>query len=192
VITPSFYDNKMTPNALLGHLNAVADTSPIPVVLYNVPKFTHVDMDAATIARAARHPNVVGIKDSGGNIAKLADIVRLVDAGFQVLAGSAGFLFPALAVGAVGGVLALANVAPQQCIDIQCLFEAGRWDEAAALQRRMVPVNAAVTARYGMAGLKAALDMLGYHGGPVRAPLLDLDEEERQALRQTLIDGGLL
>jgi 4-hydroxy-2-oxoglutarate aldolase len=161
------------------------------VLLYNVPKFTHLDMDAVTVVRAAAHPNIVGLKDSGGNVAKLADIVRLAPPGFHVLAGSAGFFFPALALGAVGGVLALANVAPQQAIDIQCLFQAGRWDEAAALQRRMIPVNVAVTARFGVAGLKAALDMLGYYGGLVRAPLLDLDGEKRQALRDVLAEGGL-
>jgi 4-hydroxy-2-oxoglutarate aldolase len=118
--------------------------------------------------------------------------VRLVEPGFQVLAGSAGFLFAALAVGAVGGVLALANVAPQQCIDILRMFKAGQWDEAAELQRRMVPVNTAITARYGIAGLKAALDMLRYVGGPVRAPLLDLAEIERHAIREILSAGGLL
>jgi 4-hydroxy-2-oxoglutarate aldolase len=157
-----------------------------------VPKFTNVDMDAATIARAARHPNIIGIKDSGGNIIKLADAVGLTGPDFQVLAGSAGFFFAGLTLGAVGGIMALANIAPQECIDIYRLFEAGQWDEAADLQRRMIPVNAAVTARFGIAGLKAALDMLGYYGGPVRSPLLDLTESERQALRDVLAEGGLL
>jgi len=192
VVTPHYFGSKMTPDSLVRHYQAVAGASPIPVVLYNVPKFTHVDMDAAAIARAARHPNVVGIKDSGGNLAKLADVVRLAGPDFQVLAGSAGFFFAGLALGAVGGVLALANVAPQQCIDIYRLFKAGQWEEAAELQRRMVPVNAAVTARFGVAGLKAALDMLGYYGGPVRSPLLDLAESERQVLQGILAEGGLL
>ena len=197
VVTPNFYDGKMTPDTLIAHYTAVADAAPIPVLLYNVPKFTHVDMAAATVARAVPHPNIVGIKDSSGNITKLADTVRLAQAaagkdGFDVLAGSASFLFAALAVGAAGGVVALSNIAPQRCIDIYQLFLAGRWDEAADLQRRMVPVNTAITATYGVAGLKAALDMLGFYGGPVRAPLLDLGKEGCQALQQTLIDGGLL
>ena len=192
VITPDFFDGKMTGDALVGHYRAVADASPIPVVLYNVPKFTHVDMDAATIARAGEHPNIAGIKDSGGNITKLADAVRQAPDGFQVLAGSAGFFFAALTLGAVGGVLALANVAPQQCVDIVHLFEQGQWPEAAELQRRMIPVNAAITARFGVAGLKSALDMLGYYGGPVRSPLLDLGADERRALRDVLAAGGLL
>jgi 4-hydroxy-2-oxoglutarate aldolase len=192
LITPHFFGGKMTSEALVRHYRAVADAVPIPVVLYNVPKFTNVDMDATTIARAAEHPNVIGLKDSGGNVAKLADVVRLTGPDFQVLAGSAGFFFAGLTLGAVGGVLALANIAPQQCIDIYNLFQAGRWVEAAELQRCMVPVNAAVTARFGVAGLKAALDMLGYYGGPVRAPLLELSESERQTLRAILTEGGVL
>ena len=182
----------MTPESLVRHYRAVAEESPIPVLLYNVPKFTGVDMDAATIARASQLSNVAGVKDSSGNIAKLTDIVRLAAPGFQVLVGTASVFFAGLAMGAVGGVLALVNVAPQQAVDIQRFYQAGRWDDAVELQRRMMPVNAAVTARFGVAGLKAALDMLGYYGGPVRSPLMDLGESERQTLRQVLVEGGLL
>ena len=192
VVTPHYFGSMMTPAALFRHYQSVADASPIPIVLYNVPKFTHVDMGATTIAHLAGHPNIVGIKDSGGSVAKLADVVRQTGPDFQVLAGSASFLFAALTLGAVGGVVALANVAPRQSISVYNLHREGRWDEAAELQRRMLPVNAAVTSRFGIAGLKAALDMLGYHGGPVRSPLIDLDEEERQIVRAVLAEGGLL
>jgi len=192
VVTPHYYGPRMTPDALVHHYHQVADASPIPIILYNVPKATHLDMDAATIARGAQHPNVLGVKESSGNVVKLADIVRLCGPDFQVLAGTAGFFFPSLAVGAVGGVLALANIAPQQCIDLHRLFQAGRWAEAADLQRRMIPVNAAVTARYDIAGLKAALDMLGYYGGPVRSPLLDLPDSDRDSLRAILHAGQIL
>jgi len=192
VVTPHYYGPRMTPDALVRHYHQVADASPIPIILYNVPKATHLDMEAATIARGAQHPNVLGVKESSGNVVKLADIVRLCGPDFQVLAGTAGFFFPSLAVGAVGGVLALANIAPQQCIDLHRLHQAGRWAEAADLQRRVIPVNAAVTARYDIAGLKAALDMLGYYGGPVRSPLLDLTDAEREALRTILVDAQIL
>jgi 4-hydroxy-2-oxoglutarate aldolase len=192
VVTPHFYGGKMTSESLVRYYQAVADAAPIPVVIYNVPKFTHLDVDAHTIARLAQHPNIIGIKDSGGNVAKLADIIRLADPDFQVLAGSAGFFLAWLALGAVGGVLALANIAPQQCIDIYQLFQAGRLEEAAELQRRMVPVNAAVTAQFGIAGLKAALNTLGFYGGPVRAPLLNLTASELQALKGVLVEGGVL
>ena len=192
LVTPHYYGNRMTPDSLVAYYQAVAEASPIPILLYNVPIYTHLDMDAATVARASRHPNIIGVKDSGGNITKIGDIVRLTGPDFQVLAGSAGFFFAALAVGVVGGVLALANIAPQPCIDIYRLFKAGEWDRAAELQRRMIPVNTAVTARFGVVGLKVALDMLGYYGGPGRLPMLDLSEGEKQTLRGILVDGGLL
>jgi len=192
VVTPHYYDPKMTSDSLVQHYWAVADASPIPVLIYSVPKFTHVDMAAEAIAQAAKHPNIVGVKDSGGSIGKLSELVRLTGPGFQVLAGSAAFFFAGLALGAVGGVLALANVAPQASLDIQRLFEAGRWDEAAELQRQMLPLNAAITARFGIAGLKAALDMLGYYGGPVRPPLLDIGADEKEVLRGLLGQAGLL
>lgn len=192
VVTPHYYSGKMTPDSLVYHYQMVAELSPIPVMIYNVPKFTQVDVDAATVGRASHHPNLVGTKDSGGNIGKLADMVRLTGADFHVLAGTGGFFFAGLTLGAVGGILALANVAPQESVDIYRLFQGGQWDEAAELQRRMLPVNAAVTGGFGIAGLKAALDMLGYYGGPVRPPLLDLAGDEREALREILADGGLL
>jgi len=192
LVTPHYYDPNMTSDSLFHHYRAVADAVSIPVLLYTVPKFTHVDIDTVTIARLSQHPNIVGIKDTGGNLAKLADTVRLAGPGFQVLAGSAGFFLAGLTVGAVGGILALSNVAPQICLDLYRLFKAGRLDEAAGIQRRMIPVNAAITARFGIAGLKAALDMLGYYGGHVRSPLLQITEGERQALREVLAEGGLL
>jgi 4-hydroxy-2-oxoglutarate aldolase len=192
VVTPHFFAGKMTPASLTAHFQAVADAAPIPVLIYNVPKFTHVDIDAPTIATLAQHPNIVGIKDSGGNVAKLADVLRQADPDFQYLAGSAGFFLAALTLGAVGGVLALANVAPQQAIDIYRLSGAGQLEPAVELQRRMVPVNDAVTARFGIAGLKGALDYLGFYGGPVRAPLLDLTDDEREMLQEILKGGGIL
>jgi 4-hydroxy-2-oxoglutarate aldolase len=192
VVTPHYYSGKMTPEALLRHYHAVADASPIPILIYNVPKFTAVNVDAASVSRIAEHPNVVGIKDTSGNITQLGETVQLAGPDFQVLAGSAGFFLAGLTLGAVGGILALANVAPQPSIDIYHHFEAGQWDQALALQRRMFPVNAAVTSNWGIAGLKAALDMVGYYGGPVRSPLLPLGEEQVQALRAILIEAGIL
>jgi 4-hydroxy-2-oxoglutarate aldolase len=192
VVTPHYYNAKMTSDSLVQHYGALADASPIPILVYNVPKFTNVNMDAAAVARVARHPNIVGIKDTSGNVTQLADTVRLAGPGFQVLAGSASFFFPGLAVGAVGGILALANIAPDRCLELYRLSTTGAWDKAAELQRRMIPVNASVTARFGIAGLKAALDMLGYYGGPVRSPLLELTRSEGQTLKRILLEGGIL
>ena len=192
LVTPHYYAGKMTRASLLHHYQSVAETSPVPVMIYNVPKFTNVDVDAVTVAQASRHPNIIGVKDSSGNIAKLADIVRLASPGFQVLAGTGGFFFAGLSLGAVGGILALANVAPEESISIQRLYDTGQWSEAAELQRRMLPVNAAVTAVYGIPGLKAALDMLGYYGGPVRSPLLSVSDDDRQKVQRILTDAGIL
>jgi 4-hydroxy-2-oxoglutarate aldolase len=192
IITPHFYGGKMSDEALTHHYFSVADASPIPVLVYNVPKFTHIDLDAQTVARMAEHPNIIGIKDSGGNISKIADMVRITGKGFQVLAGSGGFFFPALAVGAVGGIMAVANIAPQQALDIYHLFRKGFISETAELQRKMIPLNSAVTDRFGIAGLKAALDMLGYYGGPVRSPLLALNEKARETLHAILADAEII
>ncbi len=192
VVTPHYYTARMTADSLVRHYHAVAEASPIPILVYNVPKFTGVNMDAAAVARAAQHPNVVGVKDTSGSVAQLADTVRLAGPGFQVLAGSASFLLAGLVVGAVGGILALANIAPVQALNIYRLFQSGAWDRAAELQRRMIPVNDAVTARFGIAGLKAALELLGYYGGPVRGPLLELTDGERQMLREILVEGGIV
>ncbi len=189
VITPSYYRKLMTPETLSIHFRTVADESPIPIILYNMPACTGIDMDAETIAALAKHPNIIGLKDSGGNLVKIGDISRLTEPGFQVLAGSGGFLLPALSVGAVGGVMALANIAPAQSIALHQLFLDGNQKEAQELQVRLIPVNSAVTARWGIPALKAALDFLGLYGGPVRPPLQPLPEETRNQLHEIL--GGL-
>jgi 4-hydroxy-2-oxoglutarate aldolase len=192
VVTPCYYGGAMTPDRLVRHFHDVADASPVPVVAYNVPRNTHVDMDAATVARIAEHRNVIGVKDSGGNVAKLADMVRRCPADFSVLTGAGGVLLPALTMGAAGAIVALALVATRECLELADLAARGEIARAAELQRRLVPVNEAVTVRYGVAGVKAALDMLGFEGGPVRAPLGDLQAEGRAALRATLVEANLL
>ena len=192
VLTPHYYGGQMSPEALRRHFEVVADQVQVPVLIYNMPRFTHIDMKAETIAGIGHHPNVVGLKESGGNLGKMAEIVGVAGDDLQVLAGSASFFFPALAVGAVGGVMALANIAPQVLIDLYHHHRRGERQEGAIVQQRLVPVNTAVTAGFGIPGLKAALDMLGYYGGPVRAPLRSLDEAGVQALKTVLERGGLL
>jgi len=192
VMNPSFYSGQMTPDALVCHYTAVADASPVPVVVYNVPKFTNLNMAAATVARMAEHPNIIGIKDSAGDIGQVIDLLRLCPQGFAVLVGNAPAFLSGLQVGAAGGVLALANVAPRECVAIWQLAAQGRWDEARAIHFRLMPVGRAVTSGYGVPGLKAALDLLGYAGGDPRPPLVPLASGDRAALRKTLERAGLL
>lgn len=192
IVTPHYYKSQMNSQTLIHHYRVIADASPIPVILYTVPASTGIDLDAATVIQLAQHPNIIGIKDSGGNITKLGEIVRDVRAEFTVLAGSGGYFYPALCLGARGCVPALGNVAPRECVALYEAFRAGRHDEARELQLRLIPLNHAVTSRWSVSGLKAALDELGgYYGGPPRLPLRALGEEERRALKQIMRDAEI-
>ncbi|MHC4202782.1 MAG: dihydrodipicolinate synthase family protein [Planctomycetota bacterium] len=192
VITPAYYGGKMSPAALIAHFRAVADASPVPVLLYNVPKFTHVNLLPGTVRELATHPNIIGIKDSAGNVAQLGELVSTVGEDFGVMVGTAGALYPALDLGCTGGILALANVAPAECVRVYDLVGAGRLDEARDLYLRLLPVNEAVTATFGIAGQKAAMDMLGYFGGEPRMPLLPLAHNEKDILSRILRKAGVL
>ncbi len=183
VLPPFYYRGSMNTSALLAHYRAVADLSPLPILIYNMPANTAgLDLDAATICLLAEHTNIVGVKDSAGNIAKLAQIVASVPETFKVLAGSAGYLLPALAVGAGGAISALANVFPQEVCDVQALFDTGQLAAARTLQARLIPANNAVTTLYSVPGLKAALELTVGYGGLPRMPLLPLTAEEREKL----------
>jgi 4-hydroxy-2-oxoglutarate aldolase len=192
VITPSYYKSRMDDRALLAHFHRVADESPIPIILYNVPANTGIDMSADTIVPLSEHPNIIGLKDSSGNVAKIAEVVLRSPQDFQVLAGSASFLLGALAVGAVGTISALANIAPGALAELMQAFHSGDRARASTLQQKLVRPNTAVTARFGVAGLKQALDLLGYYGGPTRSPLQPLDADQKSELRQTLAVADLL
>ena len=192
VVTPSYYGGKMTPAALKAHYVQVADQAAIPVLLYNVPKFTNINLNPDIVQKLSRHSNIVGIKDSSGNVAQLGEILAKVDNDFQVLVGTAGALLAALSLGCPGGILALANVAPRECVQIQALLNQDKLEQARDLQLKMLPVNQAVTATFGIAGLKTAMDMLGYAGGNPRSPLLPLNEQDHDALQQILESAGLL
>lgn len=189
VLPPFYFKGRMEQRALLAHYRAIADVSPLPLVIYNMPASSAgLDLDAAIICLLAEHPNIIGVKDSAGNMAKLAQIVETV-AGrrqrpFSVFAGSAGYLLPALSVGAVGAVAALANVFPREVRRVQQLFTEGKLTEARALQAVLVPANTAVTTQYSVPGLKAALELIAGYGGRPRSPLLPLTEQERAHLAE--------
>ena len=192
IITPSYYPSKMDDQALHHHYLELAERSPLPLLLYNMPANTGVDISAETVVELSRHPNIVGIKDSSGNVVKLGEILRAASPDFNVLAGSASFLYPALTLGSVGGIMALANIAPEQCHRIYQYTQNQQHEEARRLQLKMIPVNIAVTSKFGVPGLKMALDWVGYYGGPPRSPLAPLDKAQQATLRTTLIEGGML
>jgi 4-hydroxy-2-oxoglutarate aldolase len=192
VITPHYYGGRMRDAALIKHFSVVADNSTIPILLYSVPKFTHITLTAEVVSELSEHPNIIGIKESSGNVNLLGQYINNVGQDFQVMVGTAGVLFGGLSIGCVGGILALANVAPEQCIKIYDYVRQGNFEAAKQLQLKMIPVNNAVTATYGVPGLKAAMDMLGYFGGEPRLPLLPASEKERLEIKEILHKAGLL
>jgi 4-hydroxy-2-oxoglutarate aldolase len=193
VLPPHHYRSRMDAASVRAHYLAVADASPIPVMIYNMPGNTAgLDLDAETVITLSAHPNIIGMKDSSGNVAKLAEVVAGVRSDFVTLAGSAGFLLAALVVGARGAIAALANIAPHECLELVALYEAGQMDEARALQARLVPVNTAVTSGYGVPGLKAALEFVAHYGGAPRRPLAPLGQSERVKLRSLLAEADLM
>jgi 4-hydroxy-2-oxoglutarate aldolase len=187
-ITPYFYRGQMTPAALAEHYEAVADASPVPLVLYNIPQNTGIALSPETVARLSAHENICGIKDSSGDMVNFLEMLNLQSETFAVLTGHASLLYAALSVGAQGAILAAGCVAPRVAVKIAELVEAGRHDEARESQRDFLPLARSVTTRYGLGGLKYALDLAGYAGGEVRAPLPMPDETARREIERTLAD----
>ncbi|KAM9324814.1 4-hydroxy-2-oxoglutarate aldolase, mitochondrial [Gastrophryne carolinensis] len=193
VVTPCYYRGRMTSSALVHHYTKVADASPVPVILYSVPGNTGLDLPVEAVFTLAQHPNIIGIKDSGGDITRIGHIIHKTrHLGFQVLSGSAGFLLAGYSLGAVGGVCALANVLGGHLCELERLCLNGQWDEARKVQYRLIEPNAAVTRRFGIPGLKQAMEWFGYHGGHCRSPLVPLTEEEQRSLRMVFTVNGWL
>ncbi len=199
IVTPFYYKNSMTLEALRAHYFAIADVSPIPVMIYNVPANTGFNIAPNIIADIAQHPNVVGLKDSAGDINQLAEAVRLTrsrpvdkETSFKVFSGNYGAMLPGLTFGIVGAILAVANIAPQECVDIFNLFKHGQIEAAGALHLRLLPVARAVTSQFGVPGLKAAMNMLGYRGGWPRLPLLPLGAGPQAEIEKILREAKLL
>lgn len=192
VITPHYYRAEMTQAALINHYRAVADAAPVPVVLYSVPAFTNISLAPETIARLSEHENIIGVKDSSGDVLNLAETVRLVPRDFAVLTGNGSSLYPALCVGAQGAILAVALIAPGLAVAIYEAFAAGKHEEARLLQQRLTRLTRAIPGRYGISGLKAALDMLGWAGASVRAPLSDVSTDARAEIATVLKETGVL
>ncbi len=187
VRTPGFYKAQMNTDVFVRHYTAVADASPVPVLLYNFTAVTGVNLLPAAVAVLSEHPNIAGIKESGGDIAQIAEFVKATPPAFNVLAGSAATFYPALTVGAVGGILALACVLPDACARLFALTRAGDSTEAAALQHRLLGIARLVGSMHGIAGLKAALNLVGYDVGDPRLPLVRVSDATLAVLREALV-----
>jgi 4-hydroxy-2-oxoglutarate aldolase len=190
---PAYYRGAMTSGALRDHYRAVADASPIPVILYQVPlRFSTVELATGLVAELSEHPNIVGVKDSRGDLALLSEYLTASRPGFQVLVGNGAKLYASLEMGAVGGILGVANLLPGESAALCAAFHAGRSAEAGRIQEQVAPVHDAVVGALGVPGVKRALDLLGYHGGAPRPPLVPLGSEGTSAVRAALERAGAL
>jgi 4-hydroxy-2-oxoglutarate aldolase len=188
-LTPHYYRNQMQrPDIQALYFRSVADRSKIPVLIYNIPSVTGYDLSVETVAELSHHPNVIGMKDSSGNMQKLAECVKTVKPGFQLLTGSGPKLSEALELGAMGGILAIANALPYACVTIWEAFRRRENDAARDWQARMRPAAELVPAKHGVAGLKHAMDLNGYYGGPPRLPLIPPSMEARSEI-EAAFDG---
>jgi len=180
VKTPYYYKPMYKPEVLIAHYRRVADASPIPVLLYSVPQFTGISLEAPEVAVLAEHPNIVGIKESSGHVQRVGEMVAAVPASFQVLTGGAGVLLPSLAVGAKGAILALASALPEKCAELYEVTRRGQMEAARELQKNLLRASKLIVSDLGIPGVKFVMDQRGYHGGAPRLPLLPLSDAAKR------------
>ena len=186
VKTPHYYKPAYKPEVLIAHYRRVADESPIPVMLYSIPQFTGIALGAAEAAALAEHPNIIGIKDSSGNVQGVAEIVAATPPVFQVLVGAAASVYPSLVIGARGAILALACALPEKCVAVFDLVRQGHHGEARELQSILLRASKLIVSEMGIAGVKFAMDQRGYRGGVPRLPLVPLHQEQKKRLNDFL------
>jgi|SRR5580658_10035798 4-hydroxy-2-oxoglutarate aldolase len=186
VKTPYYYKPLYKPEVFIAHFRRVADASPIPVILYSVPQFTGVALEAPEVGVLAQHPNIIGIKESSGNVQRAAEMFAAVPPSFQVLVGSASMMFPSMVLGAVGAILALASPLPELCVALFNAVRTGDLEKARALQSTILPASKVIVSQYGIPGVKYAMDQAGYRGGLPRLPLLPLQEDQRKAIKELM------
>lgn len=191
VVTPYYYKSSMSQEALTRHFTEVADHSPLPVLIYNVPQNTGVVIDSQTIAALGEHQNIIGVKDSSGNMGAISETIRSSPEGFAVMVGNGGIFYPSLDMGATGAVLGVACAAPRACVELYEANRAGDHSKARDLQNRLAPLSHIVTAGLGVPALKAAMDMLGFAGGNPRAPLSPVTSSNRDKIKAVIRKTGL-
>lgn len=190
--TPSYFKSRMDQEALKRHYLTIADKSEAPVLIYNNPRITGISVDSELITELSDHPNITGIKDSSGNLLFLEETIPHIDSHFNFLLGAGSVLLLGLKLGASGGILGMASAAPAQCVKLYNLFLERQMNEAAELQLDLIHLNKAIIDTFGIPGLKYALDLLGFYGGPPRLPLLPLDEKGKREMEAILSKIGLL
>lgn len=191
VITPYYYKAAMTQEVLLRHFTEVADASPIPVLIYNVPQNTGIVIEPATVASLASHQNIVGIKDSSGNMIAMSETIRRTPTDFSVMCGNGGIFYPAVAMGATGAILAVACTAPDACVELYVAARSDDHSKARELQNRLAPLSHLVSAGLGVAGLKAAMEIAGFAGGAPRGPLQSVGAADKEKIRTVMRDSRL-
>jgi 4-hydroxy-2-oxoglutarate aldolase len=189
---PAYFGPYLSVAALLDHFRAVADASPVPVILYHIPKYTKVTLEAGFVAELMRHPNVAGLKDSSGDIKRFADFTTACESGCRLFVGNGALLYTALELGAAGGILGVADIAPALCAELVREFREGNTQKAGRIQSRLTPLHKEIVAAYGAVGVKAALDLLGWAGGAPRAPLRALGEKDRRQVARVMQEAGIL
>ncbi len=189
---PSYFGVSLSPSDLRDHYRAVADASPVPVLVYHMPKFTHVALDPGLMGELSRHPNVVGIKDSSGDLKRFADYTEACDSECRLFVGNGALLYAALELGAAGGIVALGLLAPEEYGELIQHYRAGRLPEAGRIQERLAPAHREIVGAFGARGVKVGLELKGWHGGPPRPPLTPLREKERRTVARVMQEAGLI
>lgn len=189
---PAYFGPYLPVAALLDHFRAIADASPVPVMLYHIPKYTKVTLEAGFVAELMRHPNVAGLKDSSGDLKRLADFTNACGTDCRLFVGNGALLYTALELGAAGGILGVANIAPALAAAVVRSFRDGDTQEAGRLQEKLTPLHREIVAAHGGVGCKAALDLMGWAGGSPRPPLSPLSDRDRQHVARVMQEAGLL
>ncbi len=190
--TPSYFKSVMTSEALKRHYYAIADEAQIPVIPYHIPQVTGLSIEQQLVIELSKHPNIIAIKDSSGNLSFLGEVIPYLPPDFSYLLGAGSVFLFGLSLGASGGILRLADVIPELCATLYNDFLAGEWEKASRLQRGIIPLNNAIIQTHGIAGTKYAMDLLGFYGGPPRNPILPLDANGKSEIEQILKKLNLL
>jgi len=189
---PWYFGPFLPPAAHLDHFRAVADASPVPVLVYHMPKYTRVTLEPGLVGELLRHPNVVGLKDSSGDIKRFADYTGVCPESCRLFVGNGALLYTALELGAAGGIVAVGNFAPGPCLELVRAFRAGETRRAGEVQGSVAELHKEIVGGYGPVGVKAALDLLGWAGGPPRPPMRPLNEKDRKHVARVMQNAGLL